>query len=121
MHTLTHGALRRSLPEDLVQQGAKALSFGWVDRLDERYLAFEMQAEVRMRVAILALWTVADAICQRRFQTVEVRAADVDAIVGDQAGEVLTDAPAHDPGLAMVDGKTFFVEDGGDVCRETLH
>ena len=79
-----------------------------------------MHPEVRMSVPVLALGSLVDAVGKRRFEPVEIRAAHIHSIVGDQSGELLANALAHDASLAMVDRETFLGENGRGVNRKAL-
>ena len=104
-----------------MEESAEAFPFRGMDRFGERHPPLEMQAEMRMRVAVLAIRTQPDAVGQRRFQTIEIGAAGVDSLVGDQAGQLLADGLAHDSRFAVMHGKTVFMKDRGDVGGESLH
>ena len=75
-----------SIPGDLFKNGAEVAAFGWVDHLDKRYFAFEVEAEVGVGFAVLALRTMTHAIGQDGFEAVEIWPGDVDSLVGDHAG-----------------------------------
>ena len=44
-----------------------------------------MKSEVRMRVAVLALWAKANAVGEDRFEYVDVSAYDIRILIGDEA------------------------------------
>src|SRR5262249_4510882 len=79
-----------------------------------------MRPESRMFVAILALRTHANAVGQRRLETIEVGAHDIYALIDTQARQVLPYASAHDAGLAVMYGETLFVQNCGHMCGEPL-
>ena len=79
-----------------------------------------MSAKGWMTVAILPCRAMFDAVVEDRFQKIEVISDDVDALVGDQTGEVLPDPLAHDPCLAVVNGKAFFEKDGRNMGCKAL-
>src|SRR2546422_10435211 len=74
-----------------------------------------------MSVAILALRTEVNTVGERGLKKIEVGADDIHAPIDDQTRQVLPHALAHDARLAVMDGETLFVQNGGDMRREPLH
>ena len=73
------------MPSDLVEECTQTCSLCRVDALHEAYSSFEMKSEVRMRVAVLALWAKANAVGEDRFEYVDVSAYDIRILIGDEA------------------------------------
>src|SRR5262245_13017647 len=73
-----------------------------------------------MRLAVLALRSQANAVGERRLETIEVGARDIHALISDQARQVLPHALAHDARLAGMYAKTLFLQNGGHMGGETL-
>jgi hypothetical protein len=107
-------------PGDLVQEGAETGSLDWVDGLDEGYFTLQMLPEAGMIFVVLGLGAQSDAVGQGCFQPVEVGTADIQMLVGDEAGEMLAHTLTHNPGLAMMHGEALFIKDGGSVDGEAL-
>src|ERR1017187_3105844 len=109
------------LPLDPVEDRAQALSLVGVDRFDEGYTALQVHPKAGVPIAVLALRTQANTVGEYRLETIEVGSHDIHAPIGNQPRQVLPDALAHDARLAVVHGKTLFVQDGGHVGGEALH
>ena len=114
---MRHGwnALRHNEP---VQQGAQALAFGRMNRLDPGHFPFQMLPVMRMPVAVLRFQAVAEAVGERGFQAVEIRAPDIGLSIDDESGQMLPHRWTHQAGLAMVHLEAFFQENGRGVDRK---
>jgi hypothetical protein len=68
-----------------------------------------------MFFAILAARLLPHTIGKRGLQPIELGPHNIQPPVGDQASQMLAHALPHDAGLAEIDPKTFFEQDGRDV------
>src|ERR1700690_3899586 len=109
------------LPMDLRKDRPKAFAFSWIDRLDKPHTAFQVRPKAGVGFPVLALRTQANTVGERRLETIEVRAPDVDSLVGDEACQVLSHSLAHDARLSMLHRKTLFHQDHGNVRGETVY
>ncbi len=66
-----------------------------------------MAAELSMVLAILAAASKAKAIGEDGFQSIAIRAANIEFPVDDHAREVLAGALGHDAGLSKSDSAMF--------------
>jgi len=73
-----------------------------------------------MAVAILAFGAEADAIGQGCFESVEIGARSVEAIVGHDAGEMLANALAHDARFAVMDREAFFEKNASAAAEASI-
>jgi len=92
-----------------------------IDRFDEANPPLKVRPEAGMSLAVLAQGSIANAVVERRFQPIEVRAHYIDALIGDQAGQILAHALAHDAGLAVLDGESLFKKNRGGVRGKSFH
>ncbi len=107
-------------PLDLVEQLAQVRRSRGVDHANEFDASFEVLSEAGMRFAVLAFWSMAEAVGEDGLEAVVVGAADVGVMVDDEAGEMLTYCLAHDAGFAMVNAEAFVVHDGGYIRGEAI-
>ena len=68
-----------------------------------------------MRIPILTLGTVPDAIAEYRLEPVEITSDDIRVPIYDHACQVLPYSLAHDAGLAMMHVETFFEKNRGHM------
>jgi hypothetical protein len=76
-------------PPNPVEDHAKALTLGRVDRLHEADPSFKVRAKAGMPVSVLALWTHANAVGECRLEAVEVGSPDIHVFIGNQTGEIV--------------------------------
>src|SRR5271168_691535 len=93
------------LPWDFLEDVSESFAFCGMDSFYEADSPRQVGLEGRVAFPVLAFRAVLNAVVENGFETVEVGAGDVDALIGDQASEVLAHALAHDAGFAMVNGK----------------
>lgn len=76
---------------------------------------------MRVSVAILALGTQPSAIGESGFEAIEVGSHNVHVLVGDETGQVLAHALAHDTRFAVIHSEALFDQNGSDMSREPLY
>ncbi len=75
---------RRLLPLNPIEQCAQSFAFLGVNHFNEGNSPLQMGTKLRMRVAILAVRSMPDAIGERGLQLIEVRAQNVQPLVCNQ-------------------------------------
>src|SRR5579872_520994 len=110
-----------SRPLNIFQYRAETFSFAWVDHLHKSDAPFEAGTKLRMSITILALRTVTNAVGECCFEAVEIGPHHVHALVGNETGQVLSNALAHDACLSVMCSETFLVQNGSHVSRKSLH
>ena len=61
-----------------------------------------------MLLLILATWAETDAICEYRFQAVEICSDDIRMTICDEPQQALPYTLSHDTGFAVIHVKAFF-------------
>jgi phosphatidylglycerol:prolipoprotein diacylglycerol transferase len=101
------------------EQQAKAEAPGRVDVFHPSHPTVEVGAEIGVSLPVLLLRSEAYAIPEDGLQPVKFGPRHIYMVVDDDAGDALPTAPAHDSGLAAVDGEAFLGADRGCQIQES--
>ena len=96
------------------------MPFAAIDHFNEAYSALQMGSKIREALTVLRLRTAAGAVCQDRFQQIQVMPAGVQILAHNDPGEPLARAPALDARLVVIHAESLFDCDGRYMCREAL-
>ena len=80
-----------------------------------------MRAKCTMRVAILALWAMPDAIGQYRLEPIEVRTHSIEALVDYNTRKILPHAAPHHARLAVLYFESLFQKDRCNLRGKPLY
>ena len=75
----------------------------------------------RMPLAILALRAMPHAVSQNRLQLVEIRAHNIQPLIGHDSRKILPNPAPHHPRLSVMNLKSLFHQNRRSPQRESLH